>query len=130
MSISPTTTTVDLAASSQTISYFCFLPPSLLCLVSAGCKNADTSFTKCVSLCMPKFIKVCMFFFIQTSVCVCVCVCVHLNDLCCCICKKIHGIRQGDVPETMSVSRHYNHYSLPGHEGSGVNEILTSCEYI
>ena len=62
---------------------------------------------------------------------VCVCVCVHVvtallfiqNGLTCPTCKKVHGIRTGDMPDgTMTVRT--TRRSLPGHEGYGMIEIV------
>ena len=45
------------------------------------------------------------------------------NGLSCPTCKKIHGVRTGDMPDgNMSVT--YHSYSLPGHEGEGTIEII------
>lgn len=47
----------------------------------------------------------------------------HQNGLRCPTCKKIHGVRTGDMPDgTMTVATRRG-YSLPGHEGYGIIEI-------
>ena len=48
--------------------------------------------------------------------------CSAQNGLTCPTCKKIYGVRKGDMPNgRMSVN--HSSYSLPGHEGMGTIEI-------